>query len=157
MRSFLSLTSAAILLGMPITAIAAAMPTSEIKEPKILGYVDASVLPKSVDITARTDDVVASPGLNLGLIEAAAAPPADIDISQDYEVYHYNFLRNPAWNIAKRDDKIIWVHNSRLYTLRNATQTGPVERRSTSDYWLRGASTSRNCPSTIDLLNQNLC
>ncbi|KAL4861425.1 hypothetical protein BDV12DRAFT_204023 [Aspergillus spectabilis] len=157
MRSFLSLAGAAILLGMPITAIAAAMPVSEINGPKILGYVNASTLPKTVDIAARADDVVASPSLNLGLIEAAAAPPSDIDISQDYAVYDYNFLRNPAWNIAKRDGKVIWVHDSRLYTLRNATETAPVQRRSTSDYWLTGASTSRNCPSRTDQLNQNTC
>jgi hypothetical protein len=78
--------------------------------------------------------------IDLAEIGNAASPPSDIDVSKPYLLSEYNFLGNREWSISYQGGKLVWLHDSRLYTLINATEPANLDRRSTSQWWKMYAS-----------------
>ncbi|GFF61186.1 hypothetical protein IFM51744_10609 [Aspergillus udagawae] len=155
MKFLICLAGVAVLLESPATAIPVYPLASEATSP---GDIGAQALQKASKLAAREGDAVVTSYIDISLVEAAATPPSNIDVSQDYPIHDYNFLQNTAWTIASRDHLPVWVHESRLLAPNTTTKNASVHRRSSADYWLAGASSSkRSCPPRNDLLGPNRC
>ncbi|KAF4207315.1 hypothetical protein CNMCM8927_003589 [Aspergillus lentulus] len=107
--------------------------------------------------TSATNSVAAM--IDLAEIGNTAPPPSDIDVSKTYVLSEYNFLGNREWSISYQDGKGVWLHDSRLYTLINATESATLGRRSTSQWWRFGATGGDSyCPGIgADSLAHDRC
>lgn len=132
--------------------------TASSSEPAILGYVDGDALEKVPEAFHESLQPTSEVTINATLLEAAAPPPDDVDISRDHELYSYNMLRNTSWSLAMRSSGPVWVHESRISTVEVTPRATHLEGRSQANYWYSSApSRGSSCPPRNNQLRNGAC